>query len=202
MNKNTDKREIIISVAQKKFAQYGHRKTTIYEIAKSAGISKGLIYHYFTDKKDIYHAVIIKEIEQFESLLIDAINKMDKPASKLIEYIKIKTNRMVDTANFYRLNVEWLNEVSRDVIEIFIPEIMERIRDYRKKEINMVSEIIKEGIERGDFKKIDSQKSAIFFINIFSFPEILLAIHEDYVDINEMLDFSLNIFFEGINSRT
>jgi len=202
MNKNTDKREIIISVAQKKFAQYGPRKTTIDEIAKGAGISKGLIYHYFTDKKDIYHAVIIKEIEQFESLLIDAVNKMDKPASKLIAYIKTKTNKMVETANFYRLSKVWIDEVSRDVIEIFIPEIMERIRDYRKKEIDMVSKIIKEGIERGDFKKIDSQKAAIFYINLFSFPEILLAIHEDYVDINEMLDFSLNIFFKGINART
>ncbi|KPK96045.1 hypothetical protein AMJ80_02250 [bacterium SM23_31] len=202
MDKIADKREIIISVAQKKFAQYGPRKTTIDEIANGAGISKGLIYHYFADKKDIYHAVIMKEIEQFESLLLEAVDKMDKPASKLTEYIRVKTNKMVETANFYRLNIQWLNEVTRDVIKVFIPEILEKMSDYRKKEINMVSKIIKEGMEQGDFKKIDTQKAAIFFINLFSFPEILLAIHEDYVDINEMIDFSLNIFFEGINTRT
>ena len=48
--KQTEKHVQIMTVAAALFAKYGYKKTSIDEIVSAAGISKGLFYHYYTNK--------------------------------------------------------------------------------------------------------------------------------------------------------
>lgn len=48
------KRDTLLTVAMSKFANNGYKKTTTDEIILSAEISKGLLFHYFGTKKDLY----------------------------------------------------------------------------------------------------------------------------------------------------
>lgn len=54
LNIEEEKRERVINAAMKEFAQKGYLAASTNEIAKEAGISKGLLFHYFTSKKDLY----------------------------------------------------------------------------------------------------------------------------------------------------
>ncbi|RSK54703.1 TetR/AcrR family transcriptional regulator [Bacillus canaveralius] len=49
-----EKRERIINAAINEFAQKGYENSSTNEIVKKAGISKGLLFHYFTNKKGLY----------------------------------------------------------------------------------------------------------------------------------------------------
>ena len=53
-----DRREQIIDAAMRVFAQKGFSRATNKDIAHEAGITPGLIYHYFTSKEDLLMAVI------------------------------------------------------------------------------------------------------------------------------------------------
>ncbi len=46
-------RQQIIDAAFELFAETGYQKTSIAAISKKAGVSKGLIYHYFDSKEDV-----------------------------------------------------------------------------------------------------------------------------------------------------
>lgn len=48
------KRDTLFTVAMSKFAKNGYKKTTTDEIIAGAEISKGLLFHYFGTKKDLY----------------------------------------------------------------------------------------------------------------------------------------------------
>jgi TetR/AcrR family transcriptional regulator len=48
------KRDALLTVAMSKFAKNGYKKTTTDEIIVEAEISKGLLFHYFGTKKDLY----------------------------------------------------------------------------------------------------------------------------------------------------
>lgn len=50
----TEKYNQIMTAAAALFAKQGYKKTTIDEIVIMANISKGLFYHYFKNKKEIY----------------------------------------------------------------------------------------------------------------------------------------------------
>lgn len=54
MNIDEEKRQRIINAALREFAAKGYDAASTNEIARDAGISKGLLFHYFTSKKDLY----------------------------------------------------------------------------------------------------------------------------------------------------
>ena len=53
-----DRREHIIAAALRAFAQKGFARTTNKDIAREAGITPGLIYHYFESKEALFRAII------------------------------------------------------------------------------------------------------------------------------------------------
>jgi len=57
MKLEESKRDRIINAAMKEFS-YGYKKASTDAIVKEAGISKGLLYHYFVSKEQLYTFLI------------------------------------------------------------------------------------------------------------------------------------------------
>ena len=76
-----DKSTQILNAAIKIFADKGYQYATIAEIAKEAGISKGLIHFYFESKLDLILSVILSFLEHVNMInakkLIDANSPVD-----------------------------------------------------------------------------------------------------------------------------
>ncbi len=62
-------REQIIDAAFELFAQEGYNQTSISSVAKKAGVSKGLIYHYFDGKEAILEAIFDQMVEVGDQIL-------------------------------------------------------------------------------------------------------------------------------------
>lgn len=50
----TEKQQRILNAAYQVFSQHSYKKAPMSEIADAAGISKALLFHYFTNKKELY----------------------------------------------------------------------------------------------------------------------------------------------------
>lgn len=62
-----ERREQILDTAASIFADGGYHKASVSGVAKAAGISKSLIYHYYPSKQDmLYHAMVdhVRELEK------------------------------------------------------------------------------------------------------------------------------------------
>jgi TetR/AcrR family transcriptional repressor of mexJK operon len=68
-NQQTRKELEILEVAAKSFLQHGFEGTSINAMARAAGISKESIYRYFDSKKDLFEAVIAKELADYQDNL-------------------------------------------------------------------------------------------------------------------------------------
>lgn len=56
--RSIEKKNKIVQAGYELFCAKGYYNTNTAEIAKRAGVSTGIVYNYFTDKKDIYFAVL------------------------------------------------------------------------------------------------------------------------------------------------
>jgi AcrR family transcriptional regulator len=65
-----EKKTLIMDVALEYFASEGYHNTSISQIAKKAGISKGLMYNYFASKEEL-----LKEI--FNKSMLEISNSFD-----------------------------------------------------------------------------------------------------------------------------
>ena len=54
--RSVEKRKKIIEAGFQLFCEKGFHNTNTVEIAKLAGVSTGIVYNYFVDKKDIFIA--------------------------------------------------------------------------------------------------------------------------------------------------
>ena len=63
LNLKPEKQEKILEAAIREFADKGFEKASTNEIIKEAGISKGILFHYFQNKKNLFLFVYDYSVE-------------------------------------------------------------------------------------------------------------------------------------------
>ncbi|MFB0920168.1 MAG: TetR/AcrR family transcriptional regulator [Oscillospiraceae bacterium] len=74
LNLEPEKKDRIINAALEEFAREGYKNASTNEIVKNANISKGLIFHYFENKKGLFLFLIDYTINIFADELYGRIN--------------------------------------------------------------------------------------------------------------------------------
>ena len=77
-----DKASRVLDAAVSIFAQKGHRKTTMLEIAEKAGVAEGTIYEYFKNKQDLLYSIPKGKFLQYQARLKQIFEPKD-PLEKL-----------------------------------------------------------------------------------------------------------------------
>lgn len=78
-----DRRGQVIHAAVKLFSANGYYNTTTQQIAREAGMSAGLIYHYFQDKDDILFQSLQQVLDNYEREIPAALTQVEHPVSRL-----------------------------------------------------------------------------------------------------------------------
>ncbi len=116
------KRTLIKDTAMEMFAEKGFTGTSISSIAKKAGISKGLMYNYFTNKEDLIKTIILDGlnifIEVFDSNKDGILTK-----EEVIFFIKGSSNILKSNVSFWKLY--FIVMMQPDVIKLIENEFME-----------------------------------------------------------------------------
>lgn len=77
-----DKKEDILASARKIIALKGIKETSLGDIAKDLGISKGTLYYYYSAKADIIYDIADNHLNQISNELLIWINKINDTLSK------------------------------------------------------------------------------------------------------------------------
>jgi AcrR family transcriptional regulator len=89
-----ERREQLIDVGRRLFAERGLEGTSIEEIAARADVSKPVVYEHFGGKEGLYAVVVDREVERFLAMatrLLEGEDKMEKfevAAVELLRYIQ------------------------------------------------------------------------------------------------------------------
>jgi len=82
------KRRRIVKAASSLFVRQGYRRTSVEEIARSAGVAKGTVYLYFGSKTDIMLCAIIEEKRRFFDALRPCLDPALPPGERLGLYLE------------------------------------------------------------------------------------------------------------------
>src|SRR5215217_8217580 len=79
----TDKRELILQAAVRVFARRGYRTCRVGDIAAEAGVSHGLLYHYFRSKDEVLETIfsetwggLLEEVARLEAADLPVLEKV------------------------------------------------------------------------------------------------------------------------------
>ena len=148
----------ILSAAQKHFAMYGLAKSTMREIASDLNISKGALYYYFSDKEQLYKAVVEKEQEEFIQLLTEKLSLMSDPKEMLLEYIEIRMKYFRNMLNLSRFRLQDFRNLKPLIGDTWI--------QFQTKEVEIIEQILNIGIKKNIFFIENPNEVAQLFLDI------------------------------------
>ena len=139
---NNDTRQALLDVARKEFARHGLEGARVDRIAKLANVNKQLVYHYFGSKDDLYIAVLeetYQKIRQQEQ----ALDLADLPAHDAMRVlIEFSFDYLDRNRDFVSLMTDENTHMGKHLSGSPRVESMNR----------PIIDMIKETLERGDFK--------------------------------------------------
>ena len=71
-----DKRELLLEAATKLFVERGLHATPTSVISKEAGVSAGILFHYFKTKDDLIDELYVSIKKEYTSSILNDINKI------------------------------------------------------------------------------------------------------------------------------
>ncbi|MEX1362407.1 MAG: helix-turn-helix domain-containing protein [Nannocystaceae bacterium] len=83
------KRLHILRAAAELFARQGYRKTSVDEVARVAGVAKGTVYSYFTNKVDLLIAAAAMEKRESIGAMAQVLDPSRPAAERLRRYLEL-----------------------------------------------------------------------------------------------------------------
>lgn len=185
----------IINGAKKLMQQYGLKKTTMEDIAQTAGKSKSTLYYYFKDKEEIFDKVINLEIDEFFHAVKTSVNKQADAVSMLKAYIVTKVKILRDKTNLYSIAIK--NDLQGRVNKGFT-----NLRNrYDNEEKLLISSILTKGVESKLFTneiKTEIDTLSELLVSCIRGIEMDIIAHNKNKALADKADLLVEILIKGI----
>jgi len=183
------KRKKILEAAATVFSQKGFHQAKMDEIAKQAGVAKGTLYYNFSGKSKLFAATVTEGMEKI-------IGQVEKELESDLPF-KEHLRKLIRSNLFLYLKYSDLSKIVFNELTSGIDnDVLEEIEKVRLRYIDFVSDLLRQGQERGYLKEIDTRLAAV---GIVGFLDNLCNY---YLKNHEMLDQEtlINIMFSILSS--
>jgi AcrR family transcriptional regulator len=196
------RRQEIISAAEKVFFKKGIENSTMDDVAEQAELSKATLYLYFSSKDEIYSAIFSKSQEQLFQAIKNATDELTETRDKISEFISTfisfqKKNPDYFEAFFYFLTKD-IGNVEKDC---YVDERRNSGKEFLSDWAKLVQQGKKEKLIREDLNEIPVAMilwmQLIGFLKIY--PRLKKSLQMEF-DVNEDQIFSeyFELIFNGM----
>jgi AcrR family transcriptional regulator len=200
-------KKFILEAAERVFGRKGYSSTRVDDIAGEAQFSKATLYKYFASKKEIFMEIISNAFEESEKRLMKIQKEKvsaEKKLKEVIYFISSYSQKKKNIARILFMEREAMKRIlslrSRkgNWISIPHPQIPYKLKMKMEKIFNVICEIIKEGTESGEFRKMDVKDAAFVFGAMVRGFYIRGPMREREYSINESTDLLHTFFLSAI----
>ncbi|MEU4211211.1 TetR/AcrR family transcriptional regulator [Streptomyces sp. NPDC026206] len=133
----------LLAAATRLFAEQGYDRTSVQEIVRAAGVTKGALYHYFGSKDDLLHEVYGRVL-RLQQERLDAFADADAPVERRLrdaaaDVVVTTIENLDDTKIFFR-SMHHLG-----------PEKLRQVRAERRRYHERFRALVEEGRRSGVF---------------------------------------------------
>ena len=147
------KRQAILDEAIRTFAELGFRGTDVQVIADRAGVGKGTVYRYFRSKDELFWTTTLEVILRMDRHLFAAMEGVEGACNKL-------RASAIAHAKFFEANPSYLELIIQDRAE-FHGSRPKSHDEHHKNMLDRVSVILRQGIEAGELRPIDTRQTTL-----------------------------------------
>jgi AcrR family transcriptional regulator len=191
-----ERKSQILEAAIAVFARLGFQQTRMDDIASQAGLSKGTLYLYYKSKDAVIGALLkyffTQEFKHLQSFL--EAERQEPIAEQIILLTRQLASAMKWMERLMPIAFEFYALAGRD------GEVRQFLQQYFKDFRKALARLIQRGIERGEFRAVDAEATAITLAALFEGTALLYFVDPQVLSWSEQLEFSVRSLLEGIRS--
>ncbi|HPW68911.1 MAG: TetR/AcrR family transcriptional regulator [Desulfomonilia bacterium] len=173
------------------FARYGYRRTRVEDIADELGMTKGNLYLYVKDKRDLYEKAVSHGLLQWQAMVARSIEKIDDVCEQ-----------------FLALCRKGYTYLSRDVslrsVLINDPSIFplssreDRFAEINRASMDLLRSVLTRGIREGRFREVDVDHLAELLYSIYVMFIIKTYVKSEGKSTQKMFEQGLDVVLQGL----
>jgi AcrR family transcriptional regulator len=208
--KRQEYRQCILSAAEKIIAQKGYSAMTMDDVAREAEFSKATLYHYFKGKGELvlqiiesYYDEIHQELIRIRSLDTSAPEKLKRGIHYYLRFNQEKENisrvLMMDKSFIEKMRIFVTDE--RMLTSEIDKKFINNIKAKRGEILAGVAQILREGVENGEFRNLDIPAAVIFLEAILQGFCYVQFWNEKRYGLDEATKLIHSLFLRGIEKK-
>ena len=159
----------ILSAAEVEFARYGLHGARVEAIAKNAGVTKGLIFHYFRSKAHLFEEVLRNASEPIKAAVVEVENS----EASAREQLQTLVDRFLDVSIHHPLahlifTLESIQNHGEHYRKLHVPSLF-----------TAIERVLAKGIKEGCFRNLDATHAAINIVGLCNYYFSAVNIHPD-----------------------
>jgi AcrR family transcriptional regulator len=187
----------ITEAALEAFAEKGYAATRVDEVARRAGVSKGLLYLYFKTKEDLFKAVIRSFLSPKIDALISDVEQNDLSAEEFVRGAFLTFAKSVPNSPVRVLVRLMIAEGPKhpDLVEWYWENVVSRA-------LGALRTLIKRGVDNGEFRASALNEfpqmlvAPVFFSMIFT----MVFKEQAKLDTDRFIEAHVNMVLDSIKA--
>lgn len=189
------RKDQIMNAAQIVVASKGYDQTRMDDIVEKAQLSKGAIYWYYKSKKDIYLSLIDYWFNEYSAGVLKSLEDKDSSSEQLKSLFEYFVDQFDQNPDTFKIMVEFWRTSGLDV------DFNNKLQEIYSQFLEYIIDIIKNGIESGEFKEVDPRITALsILINIEGIHWFTLF-DKSGVEAHEYINTISNFILNGLKKR-
>ena len=192
------RKEQILEAAAVVFARLGFNKARMDDIVMEAGLSKGAVYWYFESKDEIITTILDRflerELEDFKR-----ISQGEGPIpDRFRTMMTMLASEMEKVSGLMPIIYEYYALAARE------KTIRKMVDKYISSYIDLLENLIKEGVDRGELKEVQTRDVALSLVALMEgcmLIWVLMIYNERKPDLGKLFLTSMDLVLDGLRSE-
>lgn len=187
----------LLAAALDLFVERGYAATRLEDVAARAGVSKGTLYLYFTNKEELFKAVVRENVVPVLGEAESIVESHEGSSADLFREIILGWWERIGNTKLSGITKLMMAESSNfpEVAQFYHDEVISRGNA-------MVRRMLERGIERGEFRPID----VTYAMNVVCAPILMLMMWKhtfsgcrvEPISVNDYLNSFIDLLLHGL----
>lgn len=187
-----ERKDQIVRATVDCITKYGYHNFSMQDVARTAGVSKGIIHYYFLNKDELMMSVLDKVAGDIEGVLATEMQSLTDARRKLEVFIDVCFDIVRSTKEYYQVNMDFWTQINQK------EEVRKVIARHYAKFRESAAVIIREGVGSGVFRQVDPKEYASYVIAVIDGLSLQWLFDESTFDYDSIVKKAGKLLVDGL----
>lgn len=187
-----ERKDQIVRATVDCIAKYGYHNFSMQDVAKHAGVSKGIIHYYFLNKDELMMSVLQRVSRDIEQVLTADMEAIPSPSKKLEVFIRVCCDVIRTTKEYYQVSMDFWTQINQK------DQVREVISGHYAKFRLTCATVLQEGMKANEFRDVNAQEYSSYVIALIDGLSLQYLFDETAFDFDRMVHLAKDLILNGL----